>query len=215
MLVRRRRGASRARNDGSNPATRGSTAAELITSGGISPPLSRAAALSAAQRACGWASPSPSCWTTSTGTRRTIDGRTCGWSVPTVTPSYRHTRAATAAAAASTADSDTPTVNRSDREITPTAAVARPHGLPVGQETLPFHDWNLASPRLRNHQLIMSITSWLRTAKNCNSIGWPMTRQECRFAWKELEDDTSSVLQPIPFSVRIRFWPKAFGLPPA
>ena len=35
-----------------------------------------------------------------------------------------------------------------------------------------------------------------------------------RYAWKELSDDTLSVLQPIPFGPRIRFWPMAFGLWP-
>jgi hypothetical protein len=51
---------------------------------------------------------------TSTGTRPTIDGRTCGWSARTATRSSRHTKAETAETGAPSAGSDTPTANRTD-----------------------------------------------------------------------------------------------------
>ena len=114
MPVRRPPGASRVRHFGSNPVRHGSTATKVTTSGNILPPLNRAAVLFVAAPASGWACPLRWCWTTSTGTRRTIDERTCGWSVRTATRSFRHIRVGTVGMGAPTADSDTPTVNRTD-----------------------------------------------------------------------------------------------------
>ena len=47
-------------------------------------------------------------------TRRTIDGKTCGWFVQTVTHNFRRTRVATVGMGVPSADSDTRTANRID-----------------------------------------------------------------------------------------------------